>query len=148
VLSRRTLLESGGALLALLGVPKVLRAGTWPRKAFEATAANEALVELYGSDRTRPSNDVDLTAPLIAENGAVVPITVETSLEDVRSISIVVENNPRPLAVAFEIPAGTRPALSFRIKMAETSKVMAVVQTGSGLFSAARDVKVTVGGCA
>ncbi len=145
---RRTILEAGFALLALMGLPAFLRAASWPKKAFERAAAREALVSLYGTDRTSPSDRVHLSAPLVAENGTVVPISIQTTLEDVRSISIVVDKNPRPLAATFEIPEGTIPAIDCRIKMGESSTVMAVVQTPAGLFSSVRDVTVTVGGCA
>lgn len=146
---RRMVLAAGLALLALMGLPGFLRAAaSWPKKAFESTAASEALVSLYGTDRTSPSNRVQLSAPLIAENGAVVPLSIQTTLEDVRSMSIVVEKNPRPLAATFEILEGTIPAIDCRIKMAESSRVMAVVQTPAGLFSSFREVTVTAGGCA
>lgn len=144
---RRLILRAGIAVTVLLCLPKALLAA-WPRAAFESTAAREALIELFGTDRTTPSAEVTLAAPLIAENGAVVPISVEATLEEVSSICVVVENNPRPLAVFFEISAGTLPEIACRIKMAETSKVMAIVKTGSGLYSAVKEVKVTVGGCA
>ncbi|MEJ2577004.1 MAG: thiosulfate oxidation carrier protein SoxY, partial [Gammaproteobacteria bacterium] len=85
--------------------------------------------------------------PEIAENGAVVRVTVETTLANVQSVSLVVEKNPRPLAVSFEIPPGTLPNVACRIKMGQTSPVMAVVKTDAGLFSASKEVKVTIGGC-
>lgn len=145
---RRILLKGGIAILTLMGLPRALLAGAWPIQAFESTAASEALVNLLGTDRTMPSDEITLRAPLVAEDGSIVPISVATTLPDVRSISIVVMNNPRPLAVSFEIPAGTLPDISCRIKMAETSGVMAVVQTDNGIFSASATVKVTLGGCA
>jgi len=65
----------------------------------------------------------------------------------VESISIVVPNNPRPLAATFEIPAGTLPDVSSRIKMGETSDVIAVVKTDAGVYRVSKEVKVTIGGC-
>ena len=106
------------------------------------------MTELFGTDQTTPSTAITLTAPEIAENGTVVPVSIETTLENVRSVSIVVKNNPRPLAVSFDIPAGTLPNVSCRIKMAEISPVLAVVRTDGGVYSATREVKVTIGGCA
>ena len=141
-------MQGGVALLALLGLPRILLAGAWPKEAFESTAASEALVNLFGTDRTIPSDEITLSSPLVAEDGSVVPISVATTLPDVKSISIVVNNNPRPLAVSFELPTGTLPDIACRIKMAETSEVMAVVQTDKGIFSASATVKVTIGGCA
>jgi sulfur-oxidizing protein SoxY len=146
--SRRTFLEGGLALLALLGFPAAARSGGWPEPAFEATAATEALERLFGSVRPVPSDDIDLGAPLMADDGSIVPISVQTALPGVRSISLVVESNPRPLAAQFQLAPGTLPRIACRIKMAETSRVLAVVQTDSGLFSASARIKITRGGCA
>ena len=148
ILSRRKLLQDGIAALALLALPRLLLAGAWPKAAFAATEASEARIKLLGTDQATPSDEILLSAPMVAEDGSIVPISVETSLQDVQSISIVVMNNPRPLAVSFEIPAGTLPEISCRIKMAETSDVMALVRTGDGIYSSSAHVKVTLGGCA
>ena len=145
-LSRRLFLQGSVALASLLALPRALLA-VWPEKAFASSAAAEAMTELFGTDQTTPSSAITVSAPEIAENGAVVPITVETTLENVQSVSIVVEKNPRPLAVSFEIPEGTLPNVACRIKMGQTSPVMAVVKTDSGLFSTTKEVKVTIGGC-
>jgi sulfur-oxidizing protein SoxY len=144
---RRIFIKGGLALVALMSLPKALLAGAWPQKAFESIVAREALTNLFGTDQTTPSGEIILKAPVIAENGAVVPVSVKTSLQGVESISIVVENNPRPLAITFEFPPETLPDVACRIKMGETSKVMAVVKTNDGIFSATREVKVTIGGC-
>jgi sulfur-oxidizing protein SoxY len=145
-LSRRLLLQGSVALAALMALPRALLAA-WPEKAFASSAASEAMTELFGTDQTTPSSAISLSAPEIAENGAVVPITVETTLDKVQSVSIVVDKNPRPLAISFEIPEGTLPNVACRIKMGQTSPVTAVVKTDSGLFSATKEVKVTIGGC-
>ena len=86
-------------------------------------------------------------APEIAENGAVVPIAVSSTLADVSSISILVAENPNALAASYRIPAGTMPNVANRLKMAKTSNVIAVVEAGGKLYSATKEVKVTVGGC-
>lgn len=146
-IGRRLLLQGSVAAAALLAIPRALLAAAWPEKAFGADTAQASMAELFGTDQSTPSSAISLTAPEIAENGAVVPITVETTLENVRSVSIVVEKNPRPLAVSFDIPAGTLPNVACRIKMGQTSPVMAVVKTDDGLYSASKEVKVTIGGC-
>jgi sulfur-oxidizing protein SoxY len=146
--SRRIFLMGSAAILALLGLPRALLASIWPKKAFASTGANEAMVRLLGTDQTTHSDEISLIAPQVAEDGTVVPISVTTTLPDVRSISIVVKNNPRPLAVSFELPEGTLPDISCRIKMAETSELMAVVHTGNGIFSTSTTVQVVLGGCA
>jgi sulfur-oxidizing protein SoxY len=124
-----------------------LLAAAWPEKAFASTEADAAMSALFGTTEATPSDRITLKVPEIAENGAVVPVTVSTTLENVESISLVVENNPRPLAASFEIPAGTLPDVSSRIKMGETSDVIAVVKTDAGIFSTSKQVKVTIGGC-
>ena len=134
--------------MAILALPKVLLAAAWPKEAFHSTAASEALIELLGTDSTIPSDDIELRLPLVAEDGAIVPVSVATTLPDVKSLSVVVVNNPRPLAVSFELGEGTLPEISCRIKMAETSEVMTVVDTAGGIFSRSTTVKVTLGGCA
>ena len=146
-IGRRLFLQGSVAAAALLAIPRALLAAAWPEKAFGAEAAAKAMTELFGTDQAAPSTAISLTAPEIAENGAVVPISVETTLENVRSVSIVVEKNPRPLAVTFDIPPGTLPDVACRIKMGQTSPVTAVVQTDTGVYSASKEVKVTIGGC-
>jgi len=146
-ITKRKIIKGGLALLTLASLPRTLLAAAWPQAAFIQSAASEALTTLLGTDVTTPSDRIDLKIPAIAENGAVVPVSINTTLEDVESISIVVENNPRPMAATFEIPPGTLPKITTRIKMGETSDVMAVVKTGSGIYSASGEVKVTIGGC-
>jgi sulfur-oxidizing protein SoxY len=144
---RRLFLKGGIAIAALAALPRALLAAVWPDKAFSSTAAAEAMKDLLGTDQTIPTDQIRLKVPEIAENGAVVPVTISTDLENVQSISIVVEKNPRPLAATFEILPGTLPDVSSRIKMGETSDVMAVVKTEQGIYSTAKQVKVTIGGC-
>lgn len=144
---KRLLLKGGVALAVLAALPRTLLAATWPEKAFAATEADAAMSTLFGTNQAAPSDQITLKVPAIAENGAVVPVTISTTLGNVESISIVVENNPRPLAASFEIPTGTLPNVSSRIKMGETSDVIAVVKTDTGLYRTSRQVKVTIGGC-
>lgn len=144
---RRLFLRGMLALAALAAMPRALLAMAWPANAFGAVAASDAMTELFGTDQTTPSDAITLGAPEIAENGAVVPISIETTLPGVQSVSVIVDKNPRPLAVSFDIPPGTKADVACRIKMGETSQVRAVIKTESGLFSTAKEVKVTIGGC-
>jgi sulfur-oxidizing protein SoxY len=146
-LGRRLVLRGVIAMAALAALPGRLLAAAWPAKAFASEAAGQALIDLLGTDQAAASDQINLKVPEIAENGAVVPVTISTTLDNVESISIVVEKNPRPLAATFEIPAGTLPEISGRIKMGETSHVLAVVKTNAGIFSTSKEVKVTIGGC-
>ena len=146
-IGKRMFIKGGLALAALVALPRALLAAVWPEKAFTVTTAGEAMNELLGSDQPVPSDEISLKAPEIAENGAVVPVKIKTTLQNVQSISIIVEKNPRPLATTVEILPGTLPEFSSRIKMRETSDVMVVVKTDSGLFSTSKEIKVTIGGC-
>ena len=146
-IGRRLFLSGGIALAALAALPRALLAAAWPEKAFSSVTTSGALADLLGTDQITPSDQITLKAPEIAENGAVVPLKISTTLENVRSISIVVERNPRPLAATVEILPGTLPAFSSRIKMRETSDVMVVVKTDSGIYSTSKEIKVTIGGC-
>lgn len=145
--TRRMIIKGSAVMLALAALPRVLIAAAWPQKAFSLSAASGALNELLGTDITIPTDQIELKVPEIAETGAVVPVVIKTNLKNVESISIIVENNPRPLAATFEIPPGTLPQISSRIKMGETSDVMAVVKTGNTIYSTKSEVKVTIGGC-
>jgi len=118
----------------------------YPEDAFKAKSDTDAIKSLYGKT-AEPSDKVKLDAPEIAENGAVVPISVSTSLADVTTIAFVVPENPNVLAAYYKIPQGTMPNVANRLKMAKTSNVIVIVESGGKLFSATKEVKVTVGGC-
>jgi sulfur-oxidizing protein SoxY len=129
----------------LLNPRQVLAA--WPKSAFEAKNMQEALNGAYGSELTEPTEAIQIKAPDIAENGAVVPVTVSTDLANPESISILADGNPTPLAANFVLAANTVGSVSTRIKMGKTSNVVAVVKAGGKLYSARKEVKVTIGGC-
>ena len=138
----------GSAALSILAaLPRLLLASVWPKEAFSATATSQALTEFLGTDQTIDSNEIALKAPQIAENGAVVPIKIKTTLDNVESISVFVDKNPRPLAATVGILPNTLPEFSSRIKMRQTSDVLVVVKTSSGIYSTSQQVKVTIGGC-
>jgi sulfur-oxidizing protein SoxY len=152
--SRRRLLK-GFAIAGLIGVGlNTLRsigalaadAAGWPVEAFKQKTEADALKSLFGKS-AEASDKVKLDAPEIAENGAVVPISISTSLPNVTSISVLVHENPYALAASYKIPEGTIPAVSNRLKMAKTSNVVAIVESDGKLYSASKEVKVTVGGC-
>jgi len=121
-------------------------AALWPKDAFQQKVQDEAIKLLYGK-AVEESDKIKLDAPEIAENGAVVPITISSTLADVASISIIVTENPFPLVASYKMPAGAQAMVGSRVKMAKTSKVMALVESGGKVYSATKEVKVTVGGC-
>lgn len=120
--------------------------GKYPEDAFKQKSDADAVKSLYGRT-AEPSDKINLDAPEIAENGAVVPISVSAALPDVTSIAILVSGNPNALAASYKIPAGTLPNVANRLKMQQTSNVIAIVEAGGKLYSATKEVKVTVGGC-
>ena len=110
-------------------------------------AIASGLIGFAGMPPLAQSAGVKLDAPEIAENGAVVPLSISSTLPDVTSISLLVSENPFPLAASYKIPAGASAMVATRVKMAKTSKVLALVESGGKVYSAAKEVKVTVGGC-
>ncbi|MGB7603736.1 MAG: thiosulfate oxidation carrier protein SoxY [Candidatus Sulfotelmatobacter sp.] len=154
--TRRTVMQgalaSGLATLGLAGAASVDRAraaadaSKWPKDAFSQKTEAGALKALYGKT-PEASDKVSLDAPEIAENGAVVPISVTTALPGVTSIAIIVAGNPFPLAAHYVIPEGTSAAVANRLKLAKTTNVIALVEAGGKVYSATKEVKVTVGGC-
>lgn len=142
---------AGGAVLVATGLGLInprLALAAWPADAFHATTMDEALTKVFGTTALEASDKVVLKAPGIAENGAVVPITINAEqLENVESISIFSEKNPTPLLARFNLKPGCIPEISTRVKMGESGDVIAVVQAGGKLYSARTNVKVTVGGC-
>jgi sulfur-oxidizing protein SoxY len=151
----RRLILKGAATVALIGLGNIplgfasafaAANDKYPEDAFKAKSDADAVKSLYGKT-AEPSDKVKLDAPEIAENGSVVPISVTTTLADVTSISFLVSENPNALAASYKIPAGTLPGVANRLKMAKTSNVIAIVEAGGKLYSATKEVKVTVGGC-
>jgi sulfur-oxidizing protein SoxY len=138
---------AGSAAVLGMGLFSQAVMAEWPKAAFEAKNVEDALQALLAQTETTESDDITVKAPDIAENGAVVPIQVTTSLPDVKSIVLVAEKNPVPLVAAFKFGANSVGYVSTRIKMGTTSNVMAVVEAGGKLYMAKKEVKVTIGGC-
>ena len=152
-MQRRSFLKgslAGSAVAVAVGAgllsPRSVLAA-WPSAAFEAKSVQEALNGVLGSADNTPSGDIAIKAPDIAENGAVVPVTIETKLSGIESIALLAEANGQPLAANFVMSSSTKGYVATRIKMGKTSDVIAVVKTSNGTFSARKNVKVTIGGC-
>ena len=118
----------------------------WNKAAFDAKNINDVLKAMGGSAPEK-SSDITITAPDIAENGAVVPIAVASKLANTQSISILVEKNPSSLAAEFDILPGTEPNVGTRVKMGQSSNVHALVKAGGKYYVATKEIKVTLGGC-
>jgi sulfur-oxidizing protein SoxY len=151
-MKRRTFLK-GTVASGMLGVaasagllaPRMVLAA-WPESAFAAKSIDAGLNALYNTSSHAASGDIKIKAPDIAENGAVVPITVSTGMAT-ESIAVLIEKNPIPVACSYELGAGAIGFVSTRVKMGKTSDLIAVVKSGGKLYSAKRTIKVTIGGC-
>jgi len=119
----------------------------WSKDAFDAKEIPGALKGLYGSEATEESDAIKIKAPDIAENGAVVPITIESDMSGVSDIALIAASNGTPLVANFALTDDAVPFVSTRIKMGKTGDVVAVVKSGDKLLSARKSVKVTIGGC-
>jgi sulfur-oxidizing protein SoxY len=150
---RREVLKAGGgagviALALAAGIlrPEDVFAADWNKAAFETKSFADTVKALGGAGSTE-SAEILMTTPDIAENGAVVPVTVESRLPGTRRIAILIEKNPNTLSADFTLPEGTDPFVTTRVKMAETSNVYALVQSGGKFYHAVKEIKVTIGGC-
>ncbi len=146
-MNRRELLKMTTlfGLMASSGLITQAQANEWEKQAFEGKSLDD-VVKAFGGGGTEKSSAVNLTAPDIAENGAVVPIVIATTLK-ASQMAIIVEKNPTALSGIFYFPEGAEPFVSTRVKMAQTSNVYALVKADQKWYIASKEVKVTLGGC-
>ena len=152
---RRNLIKTGGGvtLLTLVAAAGWLKPGdalaadAWNKTAFETKTMDETIKALGGATPAQSKDITFFSTPDIAENGAVVPIGVTSTIPKTESIAILVEKNPNMLAAVFDIPAGTDPSLSTRVKMGQSSNVFALVKADGKYYVASKEIKVTLGGC-
>lgn len=153
-LSRRTTLQVAGSagLYGVLLSLGLLRPGT----SAAAQAFDAALFHIEGVPETMKalgaagateSDDVVIVASDIAENGAVVPVSVRSNLPNTESIALLVDKNPSALAGAYDILEGMQPEVGMRIKMGQSSDVVALVKADGKYYMAKKEIKVTLGGC-
>lgn len=152
-LSRRKVLKAGSGfgLLTIFGLLGLLHSrialAEWNKTAFSSKSMDEAFAALGAGAPASDADAIKLTVPEIAENGAVVPVTVVCTLPNVEQISILVDKNPNVLAASFTIPPGTEGLITTRVKMGKTANVVALVKADGKFYRTAREVKVTAGGC-
>jgi sulfur-oxidizing protein SoxY len=150
---RRTFLKGAGAagtvavaVAAGLLKPTQVLAAEWNKAGFTATKLDEALKTIGGAGAAE-SKDILVKAPDIAENGAVVPVEIESKIPGTTSIALIIETNLNPLCSTYDFSNGALGYVSTRVKMAKSSKVRAIVKAGGKTYTAAKEVKVTIGGC-
>ncbi|MCA3029777.1 MAG: thiosulfate oxidation carrier protein SoxY [Rhodocyclaceae bacterium] len=153
-MNRREVLKASGGttVMALMISAGLLKAGDvaaqeWNKNAFEAKSLNDTVKALGGTAATESKDITFVNAPDIAENGAVVPVGVQSKIPKTEMIAILVEKNPNSLSAAFTIPDGTEATVSTRVKMGQTSNVHAVVKADGKFYYATKEIKVTLGGC-
>jgi len=145
--NRRTVLQATGAMATLvsLGIVTAQQAHAAGRPGFDARTLQDAIRALGGAPAT--SDQISIVSPDIAENGAVVPVTTISRLPKTTEMFVLVERNPLPMTAAFTIPEGTEAEIQTRLRMGESSNIMAIVRADGRLFSAVKETKVTLGGC-
>jgi sulfur-oxidizing protein SoxY len=151
--SRRQVLKGTGGM-AVMGLavtaglfkPGSAFAQAWNKAAFETKTMADTVKAMGGSGATE-SKEIAINSPDIAENGAVVPFTISSKLPKTEAIALLVEKNPNALAASFGIPAGTEAGVTTRVKMGQTSNVIAVVKADGKFYYTTKEVKVTLGGC-
>ena len=146
--SRRTAIQSTGAFASLIALGLVTQSqaqAAVDRASFQVKTVEDALKAIGG--QAASSDQVTVVSPDIAENGAVVPVGATSKLPNTTEIYLIVEKNPTPLSAAFFIPAGTAADVQTRLKMGQSTNVIAIVKADGKLFSATKETKVTLGGC-
>lgn len=147
-MNRRNFLSLGLGAVAISMAPSTLSAinfrDTKPA-AWTATSVDAAIKEVFGSSKVTEGK-IKLKAPDIAENGAVIPVTVSTKL-NAKTVAIFQDANPETAVAVFTVPENGIIDYSVRIKMAKTGTVTVVADVDGKLVSASKLVKVTIGGC-
>jgi sulfur-oxidizing protein SoxY len=132
-------------LMVTTGLISQSQAQDWNKAAFDGKSLDDVMKAL-GASGFEKSNAITLNAPDIAENGAVVPVGVVTSLKATQ-MAILVEKNPSALAAQFFFPEAAQPFVTTRVKMAQSSNVYGLVKADGKWYVASKEVKVTLGGC-
>jgi sulfur-oxidizing protein SoxY len=152
--SRRKVLQSTGgmAVMGLAVAAGLFKPGSawaqdaWNKAAFSTKSLNDT-VKAMGGASAAESKDIQINSPDIAENGAVVPFTISSKIPKTEQVALLVEKNPNALAASFNIPAGTEPWVNTRVKMGQTSNIIALVKADGKFYYTTKEVKVTLGGC-
>jgi sulfur-oxidizing protein SoxY len=126
--------------------PRAVFAADWNKAAFEAKDVAGALSGI-GATGAAQSDQIEVDAPNIAENGGRVPVKITSKIPNTEHIIILAEKNGNPLLADCALMNGTEGFISTTVKLAATGNVRAVVKAGGKVYTAAKEVKVTIGGC-
>ncbi len=148
MMNRRNFLSLGFGAVAIAAIPAKLSAidfrETLP-KAWTATKVDDAIKEIFESS-TLTEGSINLSAPDIAENGAVIPVSFDTTLNATK-IAVFQDANPESAVAVFSIPENAVIDYAIRIKLAKTGTVTVVAEANGKLYAVSKLVKVTIGGC-
>ena len=149
-MKRREALKNSAAVFGMLmaaGLLPQAAQAAYNKNAFDAKTVAD-VIKALGASAPTESKDVTLTAPDIAENGAVVPLGAATSLPNVKQMLVLVEKNPNTLVASFAVSDAVDANFVTRAKLGQSSDVYAVAITNDGkAFYSKKEVKVTLGGC-
>lgn len=155
-LSRRAVLRALGALgAAASGLAGPRQGAAEPARLGVHESARAAMQRVFGTRTVRDgAGIVRLELPAIAENGALVPVSVDvaspmTPANHVKTIYLVAEGNRIPVVtrVTLSLESG-QASIGLTIRLGETAGVRAIVEQSDGtLLGVRREVKVTIGGC-
>ena len=150
---RRSVLRGAGAAGAIVAAataglvkPFAALAAPFNKAAHEAKNTADAMKAL-GVASPAESKDIVIKAPDIAENGAVVPIEIESKIPNTESIAVFIDKNPFPFVGSFDVSKSGVPFVAIRVKVGESSPVRVVAMAGGKAYTTAKEVKVTIGGC-
>lgn len=153
--SRRDFLRQGTALGAALalGSRVALAQALDPDPEVPNEQIAKLLKDLFG-DRPIRRGHVALDMPVVAEDGRVVPVIIDTDLpmtaeKHVKAVHLIVDHNPDPHLAAFEVtPALGKLSIQTRIKMKRTTWVRCIAETSDGeVWADYARVSVTLNGC-
>jgi len=151
--TRRTFLKtlahiSSLALFPTAWLTSALALANWPKQFLSDGTYEQTIKILFADKEIVDSDKIHLKLPRVAENGAIVPLTISSTLADLKKFYVLVEKNPRPLSAQFHLSSFAEAELSLRLKMAKSCNVIVIAENATGkLFQAKKFVKVTVGGC-
>ena len=150
-MQRREVIRLGLGLVAASAIlPSSLSAINFREtkpKAWTAKTPNDAMSALFGTS-SYEEKGVKIKAPDIAENGAVIPITIKKVPSGTKTIAVFQDANPESCVAVFTVhPRSIPNGYAFRIKMKKTGKVTVVADVDGKLYGASKTIKVTIGGC-
>ena len=141
------ILTSTAAIFASGLVMPIKAFAKWNQAAFSAKDFNTAINAYFPKQKIHESNQIKIEVYDEVENGAVVPVKVETSLENVKAITIFADKNPNPLIANFDLSPNCIGFVSTRIKVSEPSNIIVVIDSNDMLYMSKKFIIVHENGC-